>query len=56
MNGVNVKFIFNLTRKDDPSYTSWHYRTDTEEELDMWVAAMKVVSPTSFKDTATIDI
>ncbi len=43
------RFWFTLIPKDDERYRNWQYRTDTEEELDMWLTAMKQVSPSSFR-------
>lgn len=44
------RFWFTLIPKDDERYRNWQYRTDTEEELDMWLTALRQVSPTSFRN------
>ncbi len=43
------RFWFSLIPKEDDRYRNWQYRTDTEEELDMWLTAMRQVSPSSFR-------
>lgn len=51
LNAGNIieRFWFTLIPKDDERYRNWQYRTDTEEELDMWLTAMRQVSPSSFR-------
>lgn len=44
-----IRFQFSLVPRDDPQYRTWIYRTDTEEELEMWVSTIRSVAPSCFR-------